>query len=172
MVGVEASSANHTGTMLRVVVRAGTDREKVAQVVEKRLADESCKPVRLQGADLEAALDRERWRTKDQVGELTAIEFRTLALDRVKDFSRAEKVVDDAAGKLLRVAEAKWDRLARQADLNEPMQLPHRIDWKRRCREFATAFTEEAGGLLTDDQRQRFRQLVESVFRVLPDPAR
>src|SRR5262249_20159053 len=138
----------------------------------KRLAEDNREPVRLEGAALKAALDREGWRTIDQVGELTAIEFRKLALDRVKGFTRAEKIADENAGKLLKVAEAQWERLAQEAGRKEPKRPPHKIDWKRRCREFAAAFTEEAGGLLTDDQRPRFRQLVESCFSVLPEPVK
>ncbi len=170
--GVEASSANHTGTMLRVSVKAGTDRDKVAEAVQKRLAGDDRKPVRLRDPELKAALDKERWRTKDQIGELTAIEFRKLALDRVKGFLQAEMIAGESADKLLKVAEAQWDRLAQQADRKVPKQLPHQIDFKRRGREFTVAFTEEAGGLLTDDQRQRFRKLVESYFSVFPDPVK
>jgi hypothetical protein len=170
--GVEASSANHTGTMLRICVRAGADREKVAEAVQKRLAEDDHKPVKVEGDELKAALDKERWRTKEQVGELTAIEFRRLALDRVKDFIQREKVADEPAAKLLKVAETQWDRLARQAAMKEPKQLPHKIDWKRRCRDFATVFTEETKGLLTPDQRQRLKQLVELCVRRLPDPVK
>jgi hypothetical protein len=168
--GVEASSANHTGTMLRISAKPGTDREKVAGVVQKRLAGDNRNPLRLKEDELEAALEKERWRTKEQIGELTAFEFRKLALDRVTAFIHREKVADKTAGPLLEIAEALWDRLAQQAERKEPKQLPHRIDWKRRCREFATAFTEEAKGLLSSDQRQRFKQLVELCFRQLPEP--
>jgi predicted polyphosphate/ATP-dependent NAD kinase len=172
--GVEASSANHTGTMLRIAVRAGTDREKVAEVVHKRLAGDDRQPIRIEGDKLKAALAKERWRTKEQVGELTAIEFRKLALDRIKDFLQREKVADDATSKLREIAEALWDRLAQQAEMTAPKQLPHKIDWKRRCRDFAAAFTdiEETKVLLTADQQQRFKQLVESCFSRLPNPAK
>lgn len=170
--GVEASSANHTGTMLRISVKTGTDREKVAEVVRKRLAGDDRKPVRLKGDELKAALDKERWRTKERIGELTTMEFRKLALDRIRDFIQREKVADETAAKLLKIAEVQWDRLAQHAEIKEPKQLPHKIDWKRRCREFATAFTEKAEGLLTPIQRQRFKELVESCFNKLPDPMR
>ena len=170
--GVEASSANHTGTMLSISVTTGADREKVAEVVRQRLAADNRQPVRLKDDELKAALDKERWRTKEQIGELTAIEFRKLTRDRVKDFSQSEKIADDNAGRLLKNAEAQWDRLAQQAEVKEPKQLPHKIDWKRRCLEFATAFTEEAKGLLTPDQRQRFMQFVELCFSRLPGPVK
>jgi hypothetical protein len=49
-------------------------------------------------------------------------------------------------------------------------QLSHKIAWKRRCREFAAAFTEKAKELLTLDQRQRLKRLVESCFSKLPEP--
>jgi hypothetical protein len=168
--GVEASSANHTGTMLRITLRAGMDREKVAAVVQERLAAEDRYPIRLDAGDLDTALAKEHWRTKEQIGELTAIEFRKLALDRIKDFANREKIGGETAPRLIEIAEAQWDRLARQAEIKEPKLLPHKIDWKRRCREFATAFTWEATGLLTPDQRKRFEQLVESCFSKLPEP--
>jgi hypothetical protein len=170
--GVEASWANHTGSMLRITVRAGTDREKVAAVVQDRLAVENHNVVSLVGGELDTALAREYWRTKEQIGELTAIEFRKLALDRIKDFAKREKIGGEAGARLMEIAEAQWDRLARQAEIQEPKLLPHRIDWKRRCREFATAFTQEATGLLTPDQRKRFEQLVESCFSGLPEPTK
>lgn len=170
--GVKGSSANHTGTMLRISVKTGTDRDKVAEVVQKRLAGDNRDPVRLKDDDLKAALENERWRTKEQIGELTAIEFRKLTLERIKDFIQSERIAEETAGKLLKVAVARWDRLAQQAEVKEPKQLPHKIDWKWRCREFATAFTEDAKGLLTADQQQRFRQLVDSCFSKLSDPVK
>jgi hypothetical protein len=168
--GVEASSANHTGTMLRITVKIAADREKVAAVVQDCLALENRNPVRLDAGDLDSVLAKEHWRTKEQIGELTAIEFRKLALDRIKDFAEREKVVGETKARLLQIAEAQWDRLARQAEITEPKQLPHKIDWKQRCREFATAFTQEATGLLTPEQRKRFEQLVESCFSKLSEP--
>jgi hypothetical protein len=170
--GVDASSANHPGTMLRIALKTEADRQTVAEVVRKRLASANRNPVRLKDHQLKAALEKERWRTKEQIGELTAFEFRKLALDRVDAFSRSEKLAEASAAKLLRIAEAQWDRLALQAEAKEPKQLPHKIDWKRRCREFATAFGEEAQRVLTPDQCQKFKQLVESCFRELPDPVK
>jgi hypothetical protein len=170
--GVEASSANHAGTMLRISVRTGTDREKIAEIVHNRLAGDNREPVRLKDDEGKAALEKERWRTKEQIGELTAIEFRKLTLDRVNDFTQSEKIAEETASQLLKIAEAQWDRLAQQAEIKEPKQLPHKIDWKRRCREFAVAFAEKAKGLLSADQRQRFKELVESCFSRLPEPVK
>ena len=170
--GVEASSANHTGTMVRITVRNSSDRQRIADAVQQRLAKSNRKPVRIKHDELKSAIDTERWRTKEQIGELTAIEFRKLALDRVKGFIRSEKVADETAPKLLKVAEARWDRLAQEAETKEPRQLPHKIDWKRRCGDFARDFTDGAKELLTAEQRQRFKESVQSCFSRLPDPVK
>src|SRR5690349_2406780 len=105
--------------MIRISVIAAASREKVAEVVQKDLAMENQKAVRLQGDELKKALREENWRVKERVGELSAIEFRTLALDRVKVFARTEKLADGAAGRLIELAGKEWDRLAETTETKE-----------------------------------------------------
>src|SRR5262249_17769511 len=114
--GVEASAANYTGTMIRISVTPATDRDKVAEGVRKVLTAEGRKAVPLTSAGLKRALDREQWREADRIGELTAIEFHTMALHRVKTFAKGEKLDKEATDKLVKVAEQQWERISKEAE--------------------------------------------------------
>ena len=54
--GVEASSANYAGTMIRISVTTATDRDKVAEGVRKVLTEEDRKAVRLAGDEIKSAV--------------------------------------------------------------------------------------------------------------------
>jgi hypothetical protein len=80
--GVETSFANEAGTLVRVSLRPGADREKVAREVNRILSEESGDRVPLPsgaetspgtaeavpgGQPASAALEREKWRDSAQV---------------------------------------------------------------------------------------------------------
>ncbi len=168
--GVEASSANYTGTMIRITAKAGSDREKVAEAVQKDLAADKRNPTRITGDGLAKALKDEEWRGIDKIGQLSATEFRKLNLDRVRAFTVEEKLDKDVADKLLKLAETEWDRLMTEADTKEGNQPPHRTDWRGRCGEFAKVLVEKSKGLLTEDQHDRLGKSLTSRFEKLPPP--
>jgi hypothetical protein len=163
--GVTASSANYTGTLIRISVAAAANREGIADEVRKELSADDREPTRLQGDRLTEALRKEEWRGIGQIGELSAIEFRTLALARVRAFAEGEGLAEGVADKLLRLAEAEWDRLARSAEAKGTAQPPHKTDWVGRCSQFALAFFEQAKELLTADQLERLKQRLPSQAR-------
>lgn len=162
--GVEASSANHTGTLIRISVKAGASRETVEAAVQKDLTAGKGNPTRLVGEELRKALQDEEWRGIDQIGQLSAIEFRKLNLDRVKAFVEEEKLGKDVADKLLKLAETEWDRLAKAAETKEGSQPPHEADWKGRCEQFGKAVAEQAKELLAAEQLERLRQALTCRF--------
>ncbi len=154
--------------MLRVTVKTATQREQVAAVVDKELAAGNRQPVRIKRDELRMVLMAETWREKERIGELSAIEFRKLAIDRVQAFSKGEKLPDDVAGKLLTLAEREWDRLAKAADTREATQSPHKTDWRKRGREFSKAFREQAQEPLTADQLTRLDRMITDCVERLP----
>jgi hypothetical protein len=158
--GVGASSANYTGTMIRVSVGSEPDRGKVAARVQKVLTDKANKAVRLVGGEFKRALAREEWREAARIGELSAIEFRTLALHRVKTFAKAEKLDKKAADKLVEIAEQQWARICKEAK-NDGATQPE--DWRERTLAAFPAFLEQAKEVLTTEQVERFQ-------RALMDP--
>ena len=160
--GVEASSANYTGTMIRISVTTTTDRDKVSEAVRKALTDEDRNAVRLAGDDLERALDREEWRGAGRIGELSAIEFHTLALHRFKTFAKAEKLDKGTADKLVEIAEQQWERLSKEANA-EGMTRPE--DWGKRIKASLPIFLERAKGILTAEQLERFKTTLTTPCR-------
>ena len=166
--GVVASSANHTGTMIRVTLKAVSEREKLAAVVEKELASGNRTPVRIRDDELQKTLKAETWREKERIRELSAIEFRKLALERVQAFSKSEKLPDYVAASLVKLAEKEWDRLAKAADVTEAKQSPDKSDWRERGNDFSKAFCEEAKRLLTGDQLNRLSQMLADCIDRLP----
>lgn len=155
--GVERSFANRTGTMVRVSVADAADREKVAGEVSKFLTDNKRAPVQLAGDELQRAIDKEEWRETNRISELSAFEFRTLALGRVREFAGAEKLDAKLTGELLRLAEEEWDRTAGKA-VEDVKPGSYAKDWSARCTRFATSFVERTKGLLTAEQHARLKE--------------
>jgi hypothetical protein len=153
--GVEASSANYTGTMIRVSVARGADRDRAAERVGKVLTEARRQAVRLAGDELKRALGREQWRGAGRIGELSAIEFHTLALHRVKTFAKAEKLEQKTADKLVEIARQHWERLNEDAK-KDGATRPE--DWGKRIRASLPAFLGRASEVLTAGQLERFRQ--------------
>jgi hypothetical protein len=155
--GVARSYANHTGNMVRVFVAAAGDPDKVAGQVEKILATEKRHPARLKGDEFMQALDQEQWREGERVSELSAIEFRTLGMRRVKSFAEAEKLDNETTQKLVKIAEEEWDRLAKASAAGDQKQ-PGNIDWTDRCQQFGAAVVERATSMLTTEQVERLKE--------------
>jgi copper chaperone CopZ/NADH:ubiquinone oxidoreductase subunit 3 (subunit A) len=151
--GVEASSTNYTGTLIRISVTSTTDRDKVTEAVRKVMAEN--RPVALTGDEFKRALDKEQWRGTGRVGELSAIEFRAITLYRVKTFAKAEKLDKDTTDKLVKIAEQQWDRITNEANKDGATQPE---DWKNRCKKALPVFLEQAKEVLTAEQVERFRQ--------------
>ncbi|MBX6311454.1 MAG: hypothetical protein IRY99_00795 [Isosphaeraceae bacterium] len=160
--GAERSFANRTGTMIRVTVAAAADREKVAEGVRRILTGEDRKAVPLAGIELKRALEREEWRGKDRIGELSAIEFRTLALHRVKSFATAEKLGQKATDKLMTIAEQQWERISKEAG-NDGATQPE--EWANRCRKSLPVLLERVKNVLTAEQVERFKQTLTGQCR-------
>jgi hypothetical protein len=155
--GVQASAANYTGTMVRIWVAAGTDRDKVAEEVRKVLAENESKPVALAGDELRRALDREEWREAGRIWELSAIEFRTLVPHRIRAFARAEKLDQKTADKLVRSAVDQLERVSKEAG-KEGAIRPR--DWIGRCRKTLPLVLARAGEILAPGQLERFKKML------------
>jgi hypothetical protein len=155
--GVERSYANHTGNMVRLAVAAKDNPAKVAEQALEVLKDEKRSPVRLTGNDLIEALGKEQWRESERVSELSAIEFRTLGLRRVRAFAEREKLNKETTDKLVRIAEEEWDRLAKQNAPGDAKQ-PVKVDWAARCRQFDDAVVNRARPILTTEQLELLKE--------------
>jgi hypothetical protein len=155
--GVEQSFANRTGTMIRVTIAASAERGKVAGAVSKYLAEKKRAPVQLAGDELKHALDKEEWRGTRRIAELTAIEFRTLALGQVRKFAEAEKLDAKLAEKLVALAGEEFDRTAGQA-IEEIKPASYNKAWMVRSMRFIVSFTERAEDLLTVEQQARLME--------------
>jgi hypothetical protein len=158
--GVQASSTNYPGTMIRVAVTSAAERAKVAEEVRKALAEN--KPVALAGDEFKRALEKEQWRETWRVGELSAIEFHTLALHRVKTFAKAEGLDKQATGKLVKIAVQQWERISKEAK-SDGATKPE--DWGKRIRAALPAFLEQSAGALTAEQVERFKQALTGQCR-------
>jgi hypothetical protein len=158
--GVQASSTNYTGTMIRVSVTSATERAKVADEVRKVLTES--KPVVLSGDDYKTALNKEQWREAWRVGELSAIEFRTMALYRIKTFAQAEKLNKETTDKLVKMAEEQWERLTQEAKEDKATQPEN---WRSRCKESIPRFLVRTKEVLSDEQVERFKKTLMTPCR-------
>jgi hypothetical protein len=156
--GVEKSFANRAGTMLRVSVAPSADRGKVAKAVREILTRENRKAVLLAGHELEQALVKEEWGSP---GELSAIEFRTLVLRRVKSFAEAEKLDKEVTDKLVKIAEQQWERIGRAAAGKAKQPAEARAGY----REFAIVVADRARELLSAEQVERLKEVLTSRLR-------
>jgi hypothetical protein len=153
--GVAASASNYTGSLLRVTVAPGADRAKVEEAARKALAEDVGEAVPLTGEGARRALEREHWRGANRVAELSAIEFHSVALYRLRTFAKAEKLDQATTEKLAAIAEQKWEQIAKEAaaaKTNTP------TDWGRRCKQAVGAFVEQSKDMLTPEQRTRLKE--------------
>jgi hypothetical protein len=158
--GVEASSTNYTGTLIRVSVTTAADRNKVAQAARKVLGDNE--PVALAGDELKTALAKEQWRQAGRVGELSAIEFRTIALYRIKTFARAEKLDKETTDKLLKMVGDLWESLAQEAKKDRATQPE---DWGKRGKKQLPVFLARAKEVLSAEQVERLKNTLMTPCR-------
>jgi hypothetical protein len=159
---VQQSLANRPGTMIRVTVNAAADKDKVAEDVLKVLTQEKRKPVRLTGEEFEQALRNEQWRDLEHVGELSAIEFRTLTLRRIKAFAEKEGLNKETTDKLVKISAEQLDRIAKAANPEKSDQLAGISQWLARYKEFARSVPDRAKDFLSADQVERLRQALAS----------
>jgi hypothetical protein len=146
--------------MIRVSVTGAADRAKVADAVRKELAENE--PVTLAGDELRRALEKEQWRETARIGELSAVEFRTMALYRIKTFARGEKLDSETTDKLTKMAEDQWERVAQEAKKAGPTRPE---DWGRRCKQSMPAMLARAKVVLNDDQLARLRKALATPCR-------
>jgi hypothetical protein len=154
--GVAGSSANYTGTLVRVSLTPGADRSKVEAAARKALAEDAGEAVPLTGDDLRRALDREHWRGASRIGELSAVEFKAMALYRIRKFVAAAKLDQVTADKLVAIAEGQWQRVTKEAAAAGKSPTP--MEWGRRCKQAMPAVLAEAKGVLTAEQTERLKE--------------
>ncbi len=167
--GVAKASANHTGTMIRIALKSQSKLDELAEIVAKDLVAENFQPRRMTGDETRNLLAQQTWRGTERIRELTAIEFRQLALRAIGEFSKSENLTEEITAKLRQSAEKQWDRLANDAEPKDSGKLPNETDWQERFREFANAFFEEARPMLTDSQFSRLKSLAASVDARAPE---
>jgi hypothetical protein len=154
--GVAGSSANYTGTLVRVTLAPGADRAKVEAAARKALAEDAGEAVPLTGGDLRRALDQEHWRGASRIGELSAVEFKAMALYRIRKFVAAEKLDQVTANKLVAIAEGQWQRVTKEAAAAGKSPTP--MEWGRRCKQAMPAVLADAKGVLTAEQTERLKE--------------
>jgi hypothetical protein len=156
--GVAATSANYTGTMIRISVASQIDRGTVVEGVRKLLTTKDRKAVLLAGVELKCALDREEWREAARIGELSAIEFHTLVFHWIKTFAKVEKLDKKTADKLVAIAEHQWERICKQAKEDGKTEPE---DWLRRLKAALPVVAVQAKKLFTPEQFERFQQALK-----------
>jgi hypothetical protein len=162
--GVQASFANFTGSMIRVSVNRADDRERVAELARRAVAAND--PVALSGEELDLALTNQQWRESSQVGELSAIEFRTIVFARIKAFAQTENLDKQTTDKLTELAKAQWQRIEQGAK-KDKATLPE--DWLNRVKKSIPDFLSRVKDVLSDAQFERFKQ---ALLTTEPDEVR
>ncbi len=157
--GVTTSSANHSGGIIRISVADDALRADVAKKAHLVLAANDAKPSRLSGDKSIKALTQETWRGIDRINELSAIEFRTIIIDRLKMFAKNEKMSQEVTDQLIKIAKNSWEAQAKSIDIKVP---PHKTGWTKHCRSVADAFIEEAKPLLSDAQVRDLKAAVRN----------
>lgn len=168
---MKTSAVNHTGKLIRISIKSGANRDQVAVAVERQLQTLKSTPIQVGGAELTKALQNEVWRGIDRTGELTLIEYRKVSLDRVRAFAEQEKLDANESEKMLKLAEAWWDRAARDPGIKKANVLAYDEDWSKRRDDFTKSLIEASTALLTAGQLDRLRQESNVQFMVRPVPA-
>lgn len=121
------------------------------------LSDDQRDPGPVTDAALNQAIEKEKWRAKERIDELSAIEFRTLGLRRVRTFAEKENLHQEITAKLVVIVEEEWDRLTKEI-ASDKQKASGKTDWAARCGRCAAAVVERAKSLLSAEQVERLRQ--------------
>lgn len=78
--GVERSFTDRSGTLIRLSLSTTADLESVTHAAVQELDTQNGSPVQISRDEAASILRGQEWRDASQMGELTAIEIRTLAL--------------------------------------------------------------------------------------------
>jgi hypothetical protein len=148
--------------MIRISTTTAADRDKVAEAVRKVLADKNKKPVAISGAELRLAVEKQVWRETGRIGELSIIEFRALIPHKIRGFAKAEKLDQEAADKLVKIAERHWNRVIQEAKKEKTTQPDALLD---RGRKSLPLFLEHSKEVLTDEQVERFKKALTAPCR-------
>jgi hypothetical protein len=142
---------------LRISLDKDADREDVAQAATNVLTDNNARPSRLGEAESLDALSTEEWRDIERINELSTIEFRTVSVNRLKQYAIDEKMNPEAINELVQIAERTWDDHLKTVDPKVP---PHKADWNSQCHSVALAFIENAKHLLSEKQMEQLKEMV------------
>jgi hypothetical protein len=158
--GVKRSYANHTGDLVRVSVDIAAHPDKVAEQVCKLLNDDQRNPERVTGDEFQKAIGAEKWREKERIDELSAIEFRTLGLRRVRTFAEKEKLDKETTERLVKIVDDEWDRMAKGRSGNGEKGSAQ-TDWAAICGRCAAAVVERAKSVLSAEQVERLKHSLD-----------
>ena len=153
--GVEGSFSNWTGTLIRVTVLPNTDREAVAERVQKFLAADGQNPVRVSGQELATSLKGHEWRDVNRVSELSSFEFLTVARRRINAFADSEKLDSPQRENLLSVVDGLWDKSSVGLGVPKPEATAYAAYWQSRREKFVAAYIEQVRGALTPKQIEK-----------------
>jgi hypothetical protein len=162
--GVKQSYANRTGTMVRVSLAGAADLEAVANEVRKAIGEEQRKPVRLTGDKLKQSLEKEEWREKERIDELSAIEFRTFALRAaVRKFAAREELAKSITEKLTGIVEQQWFEITKPRETGKGKEPTTSKDWESRREQLIISVADQAKELLTAGQIVRLKQALATL---------
>jgi hypothetical protein len=141
--GVQAAMANHSGSLVRISLVDGASSRDVSMALGKILIDQKRKPKPLSGDELAKAIRDEQWRSAENIGELSEIEFRTVFAQRVKEYAEANGFDETTKTKLIGIS--------RQV-LDETAPSNKETDWVDFRNGLATRMLEKAKDILSDEQ--------------------
>ncbi len=141
--GVDSSMANHSGSLVRIRIDDVANPDEVAAELEQILQEQKRKPKQLSGEDLARAIRDEQWRSKETVGQLSEIEFRTIFTRQVEEFAASPGLNDETKTKLINMSSQVL------AEMPEPTQD---TNWAEYCKDLATRMGEKAKDLLNAEQ--------------------
>ncbi len=149
---VKSAMANHTGTLVRVVLVDAADVTSVASELESILVKQNRKPRQLFGDDVAAAISDETWRTAETIGELSEIEFRTVFAKRVKKFSESADLSEENMANLVSLSKKV---------LAETEPSNRDTDFRAFCGGMAERMIEGAKAFLTDEQAAELAKMLK-----------
>lgn len=151
--GVKTAMANHSGSLVRVVLTNDADPNNVAEELTAILNKQGRKPKPVTGDDLATSIESEEWRDSKQIGELSEIEFRTVFARRVRQFAEQSEFSEVVAAKLIKLSE---DVLA-----DTPASTKD-TDWKEFCDGLANRMVEKAKEVLTKEQLEALAKKIKA----------
>lgn len=150
--GVSRSYTNWKGTMLRISISPGADRDLVAASVKAHLVNAQYEPAQQSAEPLAHSLKSEEWRSVERVFEMTSYEYHTFSRQQIGSFADEQGLDPSKKERLVAIVDSVWEKVAEEMGVPGIGADEYSGYWKIRLDKLIDKFSEDAREVLSREQ--------------------